>query len=442
MTFSKMSRQGKTTFITSSLGFVTTLFFYNNCARQYDIQAVPTDSSLGAQTVNGPSSTDPNNVVPPIPTVGGQIIQKSLGFSSNNIGNKVDVLFVVDNSPSMNFEQMNLANKFSSFISQLNIRGLDWQIAIITTDGRSDSDPTGDYVSTNLDPVDGQFLKFRTKNSLGNYSYSNNYILNSTMDAAAVQAYFGDTIQRKADEGGGYEQAMYTTYRAIARAGMTGNRNIANKNFFRTGAGLSVVVLSDSDETPEDDQSLLMTVDGKNAFHEGVLDDNQVGFGVGHTIVHPASNAAKLELTNYVASKLPGKDFKFHSIVVGSNDTTCLGDKTSFYLEGFKNNLNEDFGMRYMDLSKKTGGTIGNICASDYGTQLTNLGTAVANQGQSIALDCSALDLNNDGKADIKVTRDSDGSDVTSLAQVVGKNIVIKSSLMSGSYTIQYSCNQ
>ncbi len=45
---------------------------------------------------------------------------------------KVDILFVVDNSASMKFEQQSMANRTSHFLSIL--KGLDWQIGITTTD--------------------------------------------------------------------------------------------------------------------------------------------------------------------------------------------------------------------------------------------------------------------------------------------------------------------
>ena len=48
--------------------------------------------------------------------------------------NKIDMIFVVDNSGSMAEEQTILANSFSSFISQFTSRNLDFQLGIDTTD--------------------------------------------------------------------------------------------------------------------------------------------------------------------------------------------------------------------------------------------------------------------------------------------------------------------
>ena len=57
---------------------------------------------------------------------------------------KVDILFVIDNSKSMEMEQRVLARQFDSFLARF--QKLDYHIAIITTDAHKDQ---------------GRFLKFR-----------------------------------------------------------------------------------------------------------------------------------------------------------------------------------------------------------------------------------------------------------------------------------------
>ena len=49
----------------------------------------------------------------------------------------VDILFVIDNSGSMNSHQTNLKNNFDSFINVFAASGVDFQIAFITTDDES-----------------------------------------------------------------------------------------------------------------------------------------------------------------------------------------------------------------------------------------------------------------------------------------------------------------
>src|SRR5690606_30238468 len=87
----------------------------------------------------------------------------------------VDILFVVDNSGSMDYERSGLANRINGFMDKIN--GLDWQIAVISTDNTS-----------NKPEKDGRFVPFRGLNNI--------YILDSSMDPGQAQAVFGDTIQR------------------------------------------------------------------------------------------------------------------------------------------------------------------------------------------------------------------------------------------------------
>lgn len=74
----------------------------------------------------------------------------------------VDILFVIDNSGSMNSHQISLKNNFDSFINVFGTSGVDFQIAFITTDDASfingaivdssSSDPVGD-VNTIIDNI-------------------------------------------------------------------------------------------------------------------------------------------------------------------------------------------------------------------------------------------------------------------------------------------------
>lgn len=50
------------------------------------------------------------------------------------LSNQVDILWVIDNSVSMGDEQEELANRFGEFITAMGSVGLEWQIAIVTTD--------------------------------------------------------------------------------------------------------------------------------------------------------------------------------------------------------------------------------------------------------------------------------------------------------------------
>lgn len=176
---------------------------------------------------------------------------------------KVDILFVIDNSGSMAYEQKSMASRVQNFLSVIN--GLDWQIAVTTTDPRDVT--LGDGRLVQLSGKQGQ------------------YILTSAMDPADAKATLGATLQRP-ETGSGLEQGIYVTYRAIERSLTAQGGNV---NFVRPDAQLAVVIISDEDESAN-----------------GAKND-------------PAN------LVKFVQSTYGGnKAFSFHSIIARPGDTACL----------------------------------------------------------------------------------------------------------------------
>ncbi len=185
---------------------------------------------------------------------------------------KVDILFVIDNSGSMAYEQKSMAKRVSNFMTLLP--GLDWQIAVTTTDPRSAA--IGG---------DGQFLKFT--------GLTNQYIINSSMDPQLAQTVLGNTLQRP-ETGSGSEQGINAVYRAVSRS--QSNSNPQHVQFFREGAAFAVVVISDEDES-----------------------DNR-----------PANDPGNL--LNLIGTVFHGqKNFTFHSIITIPKDTQCLNGEGESY---------------------------------------------------------------------------------------------------------------
>lgn len=187
--------------------------------------------------------------------------------------NKVDILFVMDNSGSMAYEQKSMANRVRNFIDV--IRGLDWQIGITTTD------PTSGTWG------DGRLVPMKT--------LSNSYILDSSMDEARVRDILSSTLQRT-ETGSGSEQGIFSTYRAIERA--VANQG-GNSGLIREGAQLAVVLISDEDESAN-----------------GAKND-------------------PTNLLNFVQQTFKGqKALSFHSIITRPGDAAC---KTTYGArEGFR----------------------------------------------------------------------------------------------------------
>lgn len=124
---------------------------------------------------------------------------------------KVDILFVVDNSGSMEDNQYTLTNNFDNFYRILKDLELDWQIGVVTTDNAA---------------LQG-IVKIITP------------------ETPDVQQTFSDNAL-VGTSGSGTEMGLEFAYQALAEPMLSGQ----NRGFLRQDAGLRVIVLSD-----EEDQS-------------------------------------------------------------------------------------------------------------------------------------------------------------------------------------------
>lgn len=219
------------------------------------------------------------------------------------------------------------------------------------------------------------------------------YFLTSAMDIEEARKQFGKTIQRS-ESGDSVEQGIRATYKALARA-FSGAKGIdeQHKAFFRKDAALAVVVISDEDESAKATENL-----GSN-----LISSINTWFG-------------------------PQKMFKFHSIIVRPGDSACKSAS-----------IDHRYGQAYADLTKLTGGVLGNICTKDYGNQLEVIGQDVANTQNTFALACVPKDIDGDGVADVKVTASSGSVKVPNFV-IKGDTIVFSSAPKAGNYSVDYFC--
>ena len=296
-------------------------------------------------------------------------------------GNQADILFIIDNSQSMQEEQMEVARKISNFFSK--IQGLDWRVGIITTDPYRFDPRTRRFKSY----ADGALLPFPEGSSF----------LDSTMDPEEQRTFFAETIFRE-EEGNGHERGLHNLYRAVERS--MSPENGADEDlalFFRPEASLSVILISDENETKRD--------------------------GVGA----PLRNLHKSEPENLVSlvKEVWGdnKRFQFHSIIVRPGDNHCLGDF-------------ENFGVEYEKLSVLTGGMVQDICSHDYSGVLDNIGEGVVSLQKTFSLACEPQDENGDGQVDFRI--ETHGG-VPSY-KLEGAEIHFSDYLSPGDYEFIYSC--
>ncbi len=243
--------------------------------------------------------------------------------------NRVDILFVDDNSKSMMKDQQQLASRFSSFMS--SIQKLDWQIGITTTDMRSGSQ---NYVGGKLVP----FI-----DSSGNSVTS---LLTKTTQSYST--LFQNTIQRPET----INCIWYYTHGQPWNCDISGDERsiyaaitVMQQNpsgLLRSGAPLDIIIVSNEDER---------------------------SYG-GNTSIPDAVNYPMISGQDYPQdlvklSNQMGKSVTVHSIIIKPGDSACLASE--------QNNAYNDSALTapvYADLANATGGAVGSICAADYSSQL------------------------------------------------------------------------
>jgi len=286
-----------------------------------------------------------------------------------------DIIFVIDNSGSMAQEQVDMGAKILSFMEL--IENLDWRVAITTTDPRS-SQSTGD----------GALLPFS----------DGSFYLESSMDLDDAKAMFAETIET-GTRGSGYERGIRSLYRTIERNN-AGEAQV--QSFFRPDAALSVIVVSDEDETLADGNG--------NAWADLAMSDGD--------------NLVNLVRSTWGQEKL----FQFSSIITRPGDDQCLQPVGTGYR----------YGTRYEEVSLANGGVVGDICAQDFGLELAELGQVVSDLETVYELSCVPQDLNRDGKIDFDI-QPVNGQPVPTY-QIDGKKITFDQALEPGDYNFVYFC--
>ena len=273
----------------------------------------------------------------------------------------VDILFVVDTSGSMDEERRNLATRLDGFIEQID-NDMNWQISATTTDTNKRSNDHSNGRLGDFDPGQGT------------------YILNSSITNA--QTLFGNRIQA-----GGFsrvggspreEAGIQAVYQVIGRYN---NNESPQTSFFRQGAHLAIVVLSDE----------------------------------------PAQGGYTPEqFVRFVNSSFPNKVFAWHSIVNSS-------------------------GSRYKKLSTLTGGIIGDVSKSNYTNQLKKMGEDVKNMKKEVNLGCIPLDDDLDGNIDMAIEFKASGSQSYSTYSgnsytITGQRMIFDDYLPTGDFRFSYKC--
>lgn len=162
--------------------------------------------------------------------------------------NKVDILIIDDNSVSMKNRHASLAARFPNFIQRLNSQGINYRIAIATTDNTAlPNDPQINALPQYLkDHKNGALVPFLNPNKTSSGRF---FIDNNTSNA---QTLFANTIQRpESIYCAQHPELIEMCMKLISgdeRGIYSAIKNAQSSQFRRSDARLHVIVISDEDE--------------------------------------------------------------------------------------------------------------------------------------------------------------------------------------------------
>lgn len=266
------------------------------------------------------------------------ILPTGQGFQQNGTAqnSKIDILWVIDNSGSMDTSQQNLSQNFPSFISGFSSRGLDFHMGVVATDtfialpsmtSIYNGLPSNNYLKSQPQANwaglrDGGYIS-------GSLTHSGFFILdsltpniNSVFVTNAMQGISGLGDERPL-------QSMRVALESPLNAGLV-----------RPNSYLAVISLTDEDDFSHDGTAYL---------------ENQYSNPALHTI---DSYVATLE--SVTQTTLSQHRFAFHSIAI--QDTTCRNQLGS----------GRKIGVRVNAMADATAGTKLSLCG-DFATQLSLL---------------------------------------------------------------------
>ena len=255
-----------------------------------------------------------------------QCTRKTFTKQVERYNNQLDILLVVDDSGSMYKDSSRLARRLSGFVSRLGKSNINWQMCVTTTD-------VGYY--------QGRPIQWQGRNL--------NHIL--TKNSGNLNSIFIETMKFIGAGFSSDEQAIKAMNLSIQDKG--------NSRCHRDKADLVVIVISDEDERSVGGNRDLSPNDYKPL---GTL------------------NTPKSFIKTIGRSFSAGKRVTVNSIVV--KDSRCQAQQNAQGERSF-------FGTKYMDLSRRTGGTIQSICINNYAIALDHFYERIFDNLGAVTLSCA-----------------------------------------------------
>ena len=340
---------------------------------------------------------------------------------------QVDILWMIDNSGSMEAEQEKVAERFNQFFNQLIVSQVDYHIGVITSDP-AEGGVLRQYSGAAVESCAA--CRFITKDvpcpnpAVDISGLASEAAINAALaDACPAQLVFRNLI-KVGISGSSFEEGF--TQAATALGARTvdpgtgfpdGVAPRENEGFTRQAASLYIVFVSDEEEGAKQDGS---PVRYYQRLFEGL---KQAG---------NENNVAVAAITGYPTEDAPAPLAEVCDILATTFDANPGNDdpRAAAVKETLRNNsggcidveaaANDDaafaeVGGRYIELACRTGGVVANMCEADYTTALDALGANAAGLLRKFSI--SLPERLNDGddcvlfgtEADLNIDCDGDG---------------------------------
>lgn len=245
--------------------------------------------------------------------------------NSASTNGKMDILWVIDNSGSMDSSQRAVADNFARFIEKFNQKGFDYRMAVTTSDAF-------------MDLFGKPATQSRFRDGTDKTGHSGYFIIDP--NTPNVEAVFLKNIMQGI-EGSGDERVFQSIERTLV--------NPMNAGFPRPGAFLSIIIVSDEDDFSWDGSG---SIGGRYTDTRLHTVDRYVGF---------------LDTLTGATDATRSRSYNVNSIAI--LDQQCL-DFLNMSSAGRK------IGRRYVDLSTKTNGVIASLC-DDFGTTMSDISNKI-----------------------------------------------------------------
>ncbi len=155
--------------------------------------------------------------------------------SAKEVSGKIDILWVIDNSGSMETSQQNVADNFQSFIEQFQTKGFDFNIAVTTSEAYLD------YFQSEID-----YSRFRDGTDFTEHT-GVTIINKDTPDLS--DTFITNILQGISGNG---DERVFQSMRAALE-----NQDNLDEGFPREDSFLAVIIVSDEDDFSHDGSNFL-----------------------------------------------------------------------------------------------------------------------------------------------------------------------------------------